>query len=46
MPKDRSTTCAAGAKQVEPYLLGKDPARSSIIGRPFTGTHSIAAGRS
>ena len=25
MLKDRSTTCAAGAKQVEPYLLGKDP---------------------
>ncbi len=27
MLKDRSTTCAAGAKQVEPYLLGKDPRR-------------------
>lgn len=25
MLKDRSLTCAAGAKQVEPYLLGKDP---------------------
>lgn len=27
MLKDRSLTCAAGAKQVEPYLLGKDPRR-------------------
>jgi len=25
MLKDRSLTCAAGAQQVEPYLLGKDP---------------------
>ena len=27
MLKDKSKTCAAGAKQVEPYLLGKDPRR-------------------
>jgi galactonate dehydratase len=27
MLKDRSKTCAAGAKQVEPYLIGKDPRR-------------------
>lgn len=27
MLKDRSTTCAAGAKQVAPYLVGKDPRR-------------------
>ena len=27
MLKDRSKTCAAGAKQVESYLLGKDPRR-------------------
>ncbi|MCH2374666.1 MAG: galactonate dehydratase [Planctomycetes bacterium] len=27
MLKDRSTTCVAGVKQVEPYLLGKDPRR-------------------
>jgi galactonate dehydratase len=27
MLKDKSTTCAAGAKQVEPYLIGKDPRR-------------------
>ncbi|MFV1967683.1 MAG: galactonate dehydratase [Pirellulaceae bacterium] len=25
MLKDRSKTCAAGAKHVEPYLIGKDP---------------------
>lgn len=27
MLKDKSKTCAAGAKQVEPYLIGKDPRR-------------------
>lgn len=27
MLKDRSKMCAAGAKQVEPYLIGKDPRR-------------------
>lgn len=27
MLKDKSKTCAAGAQQVEPYLLGKDPRR-------------------
>ncbi len=27
MLKDRSLTCATGLKQVEPYLLGKDPRR-------------------
>jgi galactonate dehydratase len=27
MLKDKSLTCAAGAKQVEPYLIGQDPMR-------------------
>ncbi len=42
----RARTVAEAVKEIEPYLIGKDPRRSSTTGRLSIATLSIAAGPS
>ena len=42
----RARTCAEAVKEIEPYLIGKDPRAVTITGRRSTATPSIAAGPS
>ena len=42
----RALTCAQAVAELEPYLIGQDPTRSSTTGRRCTATPFTAAGRS